>query len=89
VIGVVTPKERCSSRGPVGSPAPTRVARALAEPRAPTWLGAGKGDGRGAEGVGPSHREQGNGQHGKGFCAKTITAAGRRPAECLPSANGR
>jgi hypothetical protein len=30
---------------------------ALAEPRAPTWLGAGKGDGRGAEGVGPSHCE--------------------------------
>jgi hypothetical protein len=27
------------------------------EPRAPTSLGAGKGDGCGAEGVGPSHRE--------------------------------
>ena len=57
----------------MGSPAPTRVARALAEPRAPTWLGGGKGNGRAAEGVGPSHREQGNGQHGKGFGAKTIT----------------
>jgi hypothetical protein len=52
-----TPKERCSSRGPMGSPASARVARALEEPRAPTWLGAGKDDGRGAEGVGPSHRE--------------------------------
>ena len=57
MIGVVTPKERCSSREPMGSPAPARVARALEAPRAPTWLGAGKGDGRGAEGVGPSHRE--------------------------------
>lgn len=27
------------------------------EPRVPTSSGAGKGDGRGAEGVGPSHRE--------------------------------
>jgi hypothetical protein len=29
----------------------------LAEPCAPTWLGTGKGDGGGAEGVGPSYRE--------------------------------
>ena len=54
------------------SPAPARVARALDEPRAPTSLG-GKGNGRGTEGIGPSHRQQGNGQHGKGFGAKTIT----------------
>jgi len=33
----------------------------------------GKGNGCGAESVGPSHREQGNGQHGKGVGAKTIT----------------
>jgi hypothetical protein len=36
---------------------PARVARALEEPRAPTWLGPCKGDGRGAEGVGPGYRE--------------------------------
>ena len=54
------------------SPAPARVARALDEPRAPTSLG-GKGNGRRTEGIGPSHRQQGNGQHGKGFGAKTVT----------------
>jgi hypothetical protein len=57
MIGVVTPKRAVLVEGPMGSPAPARVARALEEPRAPTWLGAGKGDGRGAEGVGPSDRE--------------------------------
>jgi len=53
------------------SPAPARVARALDEPRAPTSLG-GKGNGRGAEGVGPGHREQGDGQHGKSLGAETV-----------------
>jgi hypothetical protein len=43
----------------------------LGESRAPTSLGEGKR--RGAKGVGPSHREQGNGQQGKGFGTKTIT----------------
>ena len=41
-------------------------------PRALSSLG-GKGYGRGAERVGPSHREQGNGQSGKGFGTETIT----------------
>ena len=40
--------------------------------RALSSLG-GKGNGCGAESVGPSHRQQGSGQHGKGFGAKTIT----------------
>jgi hypothetical protein len=57
----------------MGSPAPARVARALGERRAPTSLGGGKGHGRGAESVGPSYREQDNGQHGKGFSAEAIT----------------
>ena len=57
----------------MGSPAPARVARALEEPRVPTWLGGGEGNGRGAEGVGPRHREEGDGQHGKGFGAETVT----------------
>ena len=43
--------------GPMGSPAPARVARALEELRAPSSLGGGKGKGRGAERVGPSYRE--------------------------------
>jgi hypothetical protein len=42
---------------------------ASGEPRALSSLGGGKGNGRGAEGVGPSHCEQGNGQHGKGVGA--------------------
>ena len=54
------------------SPAPARVARAPDEPRAPTSLG-GKGNGGGTEGIGPSHRQQCNGQHGKGFGAKAVT----------------
>src|SRR6266850_1612840 len=33
----------------------------------------GKGRGRGAEGVSPSHREEGDGHHGKGFGAEPIT----------------
>ena len=65
--------DRGPLEGPMGSPAPARVARALEEPRAPTWLGGGEGKGRSAEGVGPSHRQQGNGQQGKGFGAKTVT----------------
>ena len=36
-------------------------------------LGGGKGCGRGAEGVSPSHREEGDGHHGKGFGAEPIT----------------
>ena len=32
----------------------------------------GKGNGRGAQSVGPSYREQGNGKHAKGFGAKTV-----------------
>src|SRR6266404_6469224 len=32
----------------------------------------GKGGGRGAEGVSPGHREEGNGQHGEGFGAEAI-----------------
>ena len=56
----------------MGSPAPTRVPRALGEPRASASLGRGKGKGRGAKGVGPSHCEQGNGQQGKSISAKTI-----------------
>ena len=35
-------------------------------------LGGGKCNDRGAEGVSPSHRQQGNGQHCKGFGAETI-----------------
>jgi hypothetical protein len=46
---------------PKRSPAPGQVGRALGAPRALSSLG-GKGNGRGAESVGPSHREQGNGQ---------------------------
>ena len=42
---------------------------ASGEPRALSSLGGGKGNGRGAEGVGPSHCEQGNGQHSKGVAA--------------------
>jgi hypothetical protein len=53
------------------------VACARSEPRALSSLvlslGGGKGYGRGAEGVGPSHRKEGNGELGKGFRAKTIT----------------
>src|ERR1700730_8946883 len=36
-------------------------------------LGGGKGYGRGAEGVGPSHRKEGNSELGKGFGAKAVT----------------
>src|SRR5258707_4919079 len=36
-------------------------------------LGGGKPKGRGAKSVGPSHREQGNREQGKGSGAKTIT----------------
>ncbi len=43
------------------------------QPRALSSLGGGKGYGRGAEGVGPSHRKEGNGELGKGFGAKAIT----------------
>ena len=42
MIGVVTPKERCSSRGPMGSPAPARVARSRGATRpnvARRWQG--------------------------------------------------
>ena len=42
--------------------APAWVACARNEPRALSSLDGGKGYGRGAEGIGPSHREQGNGQ---------------------------
>ena len=49
------------------------VARTLAEPRGLTSLGGGKGSGRGAEGVSAGHREEGNGQRGKGFGAEAIT----------------
>ena len=38
-----------------------------------TLVGGGKGNGCSAEGVSPSHREEGNGQHGKGFGAEAIT----------------
>jgi len=70
-------------RGQVSSRSPV-----LSNPRRRTWrrgderhggggarlsVGALRGKGRRAEGVGPSHREQGNGQLGKGFGAKTIT----------------
>src|SRR6516164_10471487 len=50
-----------------------RGSGALGKPRALASLGGGKGSGSGAEGVGSSHREQCNCQHGKGFGAKTIT----------------
>ena len=50
-----------------------RGSGALGKPRALASLGGGKGSGSGAEGVGSSHREEGNCQHGKGFGAKTIT----------------
>src|SRR5260370_35094662 len=36
-------------------------------------MSVGKRKGRGAKSVGPSHREQGNREQGKGFGAKTIT----------------
>src|SRR5258707_9259855 len=49
------------------------VACARSEPRALSSLGGGKGYGCGAEGVGPSHRKEGNGELGKGFGAKAIT----------------
>src|SRR5258707_693304 len=52
---------------------PAWVACARSEPRALSSLGGGKGYGRGAEGVGPSHRKEGNGELGKGFGAKAIT----------------
>src|SRR5258707_7532991 len=52
---------------------PAWVACARSEPRALSSLGGGKGYGRGAEGVGSSHRKEGNGELGKGFGAKTIT----------------
>jgi hypothetical protein len=45
-------------------------------------LGGGKRNGRGAEGVSPSHREQGNGQHGKGFRAnRQLAGRAERSAE--------
>src|SRR6516162_6932570 len=57
------PMDRPRRRGP----------RALwGEPRVLLSLGDGKRNGRGAEGIGPVHREQANGDHGKGFGAKTI-----------------
>src|SRR5215467_10893504 len=67
--------ERHSRIGPEGWPVLgcRWVARARSEPRALPPLGGGKGNGRGAEGVGPGHREQGNGQHGKRLGAKAIT----------------
>jgi hypothetical protein len=63
--------------------APPQVACARSETRALSSLCGGKGYGRGAEGIGPSHCEEGNGQLGKGFCAKTITywAAGEAAEE--------
>ena len=57
----------------MGSRAPARVARAPGEPRVPSSLGGGKVKGRGAEGVGTSHRKERNCEQGKGFGAKTIT----------------
>ena len=45
----------------------------IREPSAASSLSCGKGKGRGAEGVGPGHREQGDGQHGKSFGAETVT----------------
>ena len=56
MIGVVTPKSATLVEEAMGSPAPARVARSLGEPCALSSLG-GKGNGRGAEGVGPSYRE--------------------------------
>ena len=58
--------------GADGSPAPAWVARALGEPRVLLSL-CGKGNGRGAECVGPSYREQSDGQHGKSFGAEPVT----------------
>ena len=72
VISIVMPKRAAVIEELMGSPAPTRVPRALGEPHASMSLGRGKGKGRGAKGVGPSHREQGNGQQGKSFSAETI-----------------
>ena len=71
MIGVLTQKNPFSSKNRWIACA--SVLRALGEPRVPSSLGGGKCSGRGAQGVGSSHREQGNGQHGKGFGAKTIT----------------
>jgi hypothetical protein len=51
---------------------PVWVARTLGVRRALSSLGGGKGYGRGAEGVGPSHRKEGDGELGKGFGAKQI-----------------
>jgi hypothetical protein len=48
---------------------PANCSACSGEARAPSSLGGGKGEGRGAEGVGPSHRKQGNGQQGEGFGA--------------------
>src|SRR5262249_19614791 len=51
-----------------------RLAGRLGQAARPlSLLGSGKSNGRGAKGVGPSHRENGNGQQRKGFSAKTIT----------------
>src|SRR5262249_56540157 len=59
------PSCRCHRRNPPS------LARVAARPL--SLLGSGKSNGRGTKGVGPSHRENGNGQQGKGFSAKTIT----------------
>src|SRR5262249_33220742 len=69
--------------GGCGSPAPAWVACSGSAARPLSLLGSGKSNRRGAKGVGPSHRENGNGQQGKGFSAKTITypAAGEAAKE--------
>src|SRR5258706_4195309 len=64
-------REQCAT--PMDRLPPAWVACARSEPRALSSLGGGKGYGRGAEGVGPSHRKEGNGELGKGFGAKAIT----------------
>ena len=74
-------------RHPEGAPAlPASKAvkmGALSVSCALSSLGGGKCNGRGAEGVSPSHRQQGNGQHCKGFGAETIPywAAGEAAEE--------
>jgi len=64
-------REQCAT--PMDRLPPAWVACARSEPRALSSLGGGKGYGRGAEGVGPSHRKEGNGELGKGFGANAIT----------------
>jgi hypothetical protein len=46
--------------------------------RAMSFLAGGKVNGRRGEGIKPGYREQGGGQHGKGFGAEAVT---ERPAD--------